>query len=519
MKKTIIIFLLLSVAGRYLHAIDLESLFIHSKKIGYYAYQLNNLNTYPPLCPNGCKLTEKDVENFFNKNKDKYKLVQIWTLRGYVDRFSYIVIKEEEEYKSSGIADKSIIFQNAKTPSEWIALRRQYSDFRIRNGLSEEEIVKSLRNANYPLRDFMDIFTEYKDDKDFQKGALNVTSNKKELVEYIDVFGDKQTAKTFTLNNGLLRMEVKEFIEIFNDKESVKSFVLAQSNLYGLGVREFIEIFNDKESIKQFVLKKSTLFGLSFREFLDIFNDKNALENWIFTYLPKSKTTEICESLGNQVVEKYFNKFEVLPEDELIEYLQCTNNFTKATAMTCFRLADLSKSEPTSNWFIRLISPVSGVFILEGHINCKLNGISYANKIIPFIKDNQSVMKIEKAITTAYNDVDKYRKQIEEIRENYRRSEREYKREMCAKCEIDLENENNKLLPESRHYDDFFDELFFSYDNPGIWYMKNGESYKFYQNSNGKWNVSTGWGTSENFDKYIDMLSHFIKECQEKYCR
>ena len=102
--------------------------------------------------------------------------------------------------------------------------------------------------------------------------------------------------------------------------------------------------------------------------------------------------------------------------------------------------------------------------------------------------------------------------------EERRRQYQEYQRAKCVQCEIDRENKKNKL-PESKHFDSFLDEVLFSYDKPGIFYMKNGDKYEFYQTSDFSWKVSTGWFSSKTFKTFKEMFLFFEKDCEEKYCK
>ena len=89
---------------------------------------------------------------------------------------------------------------------------------------------------------------------------------------------------------------------------------------------------------------------------------------------------------------------------------------------------------------------------------------------------------------------------------------------MCASCEIDYENSRNKL-PESKYYDNFLDNLLFSYNNPGVMYMKNGDKYEFYQTDDNRWKVDTGLFLSEKFDTFNKMLIYFVGECEKRFCK
>jgi hypothetical protein len=95
----------------------------------------------------------------------------------------------------------------------------------------------------------------------------------------------------------------------------------------------------------------------------------------------------------------------------------------------------------------------------------------------------------------------------------------EYQQKQCDNCIIDSENKKNKL-PESRYYDNIIDNILFSYNDPGVIYMKNGDKYEFHQTSDGKkWKVSTGIFSSEKFDTFGKMLDYFLEKCKEINCK
>jgi hypothetical protein len=100
----------------------------------------------------------------------------------------------------------------------------------------------------------------------------------------------------------------------------------------------------------------------------------------------------------------------------------------------------------------------------------------------------------------------------------YKGEQQAYREKQCAKCEIDFENSKNKM-PKNQHYDNLMSEILFSYDKPGVWYMKNGDKYEFYQSSDAKkWKVSTGIFSSKSFDTFKKMLEYFLNDCKERYC-
>ena len=87
----------------------------------------------------------------------------------------------------------------------------------------------------------------------------------------------------------------------------------------------------------------------------------------------------------------------------------------------------------------------------------------------------------------------------------------------CLNCQINFEDERNRL-PEKIRYDDIITDILFSSDRPGRVYMKNGESFDFWQYSDGTWYIDTGLFSSKKFDTFGEMLRYFLNECEKKYC-
>ena len=503
-------FLLLLNHIETLHAQSFQDLIPKAQKVSYYAYMLDGLNSYSMLCPKGCRMKENEVRRFFNKNKDAYKLIEIKNTGGYANTVYFINLKEQEEYTSSGLADKSKIFHEAKTLQEWINVRKKHSDFRIRN-TPYNEIIGAIKKENMPVHDFWLIFPEYSEDDSFKESMLTTSTNSNDILYYLNIYNDKSGAKSFVLKNNLLGMSIPEFIKIFEDKESAKVYAL-QNNLAGLSIPEFIKIFEDKESAQKYALQHN-LAGLSIKEYTSTFNDRAGLKDWLFRNKPNEIMFDICNYLGKDIASSYLDQFKTIDINELITYIQYTKDNTKPTNIICERIKDLSDAKPTGLWIQRVISPISHVFTLEGYIEHISNGIFYANKALPYISDTQSKTKIEKEISNAEKEISKYSTYIQNIREEYRRSMAIYNARMCLKCEI---NDEKTKLAYNEEADGFIEK--YTRQHPGEIVMKNGDEYTFYEDSEGNWYIY-GLFKDETFKSFKSLLNHFIKVCEDTYCK
>ncbi|MDR1545060.1 MAG: ankyrin repeat domain-containing protein [Prevotellaceae bacterium] len=100
------------------------------------------------------------------------------------------------------------------------------------------------------------------------------------------------------------------------------------------------------------------------------------------------------------------------------------------------------------------------------------------------------------------------------------RVQKEYQAKMCKDCELDEENKKNKF-PESEHYDNLLHEILFGKDKPGVMFMKNGEKYEFWQDSDFKWEIVDGviFKDVTKFDTFVQLVEELKKRCQEKFCK
>jgi hypothetical protein len=464
MKKIFLVFIIYAIAIGANAQKKLEEIIPKAKMIAPYTYELSDIiKKYPK-----CKLQQKDLDKFFSKHKDTYQLVdKWWWWSGSFDKIQFINLKEQkayqEEYKSSGREEKATIFRNAQTPEQWINTRKQYPEFRITT--PNIDIVRALRKDGMTIPDFWEIFPEYKDDVSFKDAVLHAVYNRNGIMEYLNLYNDINSAKSYVLQKNQLIITMQDFIDIFEDRQSLENWVLAH-----------------------------------FR-FLDL----------------RTATREICESLGAQAVEKYFDKYAAddrypfifLDNKELVAYIQCTQNYTKATELICKRLADITQAEAKGTWFDQMFSPVAPVFYYAGYIEHKYAGIGHANWAIQHIQDETCREKIRSAITKAYNDIERYEYMIDETRAKYAG----YKQTMCDNCIIDADKTTIA-------YNETKEWLIGTYteNHPGEIVMKNGIKYTFYLDSYGKWWIP-GWFSARTFENPKEMLKYFLEECQKAYCR
>jgi len=506
---SLLFFLFLLNPIESVYAQSFQELVPKASKVSYYTYQLDGLNSYSKLCPNGCGIKENEVRRFFNNNKDKYQLIEVHSTRGYVNRVYFINLKEQSEYISSGLADKSQVFHEAKTLLEWINVRKEHPDFRIRS-TSYDNIIGELKKENMSVQDFWKIFPEYSEDNSFKESLLKTSANRNDILYYLSIYNDKTGAKDFVLKNNLLAMNIHEFIQIFEDKESAKRYAL-QHELAGLDIKEFISVFDDKESAKRYALLNN-LAELSMKEFISVFNDKESLKDWVFNNKPEGAIQDVCGIFGEVIAGYYLEQLNIIEINDLITYIQCAKNHEKATDIICKRLIDLSGAKPTGLWIQRMISPVSGVFTLQGYIEHKTKGIEYANKALPFINNSQCVSKIEKEISKTEFEINNYYSQIENAREEYKRNFSQYMEKMCLQCSFD----EDKL---KHAYNETIDGPLYKYtkQHPGKLEMRNGDDYYFYLDENGGWYI-TGIVYPTFFDSLEKLISHFLEDCRKRYC-
>jgi hypothetical protein len=152
-----------------------------------------------------------------------------------------------------------------------------------------------------------------------------------------------------------------------------------------------------------------------------------------------------------------------------------------------------------------------------------LDRIMAKNNAPVFAETREELMRMYDEFVRKHNETSdlaqRHNAEVAKDYAKYKGEQQAYNAKQCAKCEIDFENSKNKM-PESQHYDYMLSEILFSYDKPGVWYMKNGDKYEFYQSSDGKkWKVSTGIFSSESFDTFKKMLEYFLNDCKERYCK
>jgi hypothetical protein len=152
-----------------------------------------------------------------------------------------------------------------------------------------------------------------------------------------------------------------------------------------------------------------------------------------------------------------------------------------------------------------------------------LDRIIATNNVPVFAETKEKLMQMYDEFVRKHNEMSdlaqRHNAEVAKDYAKYKGEQQAYEAKQCAKCEIDFENSNNKM-PESQHYDYMMSEILFSYDKPGVWYMKNGDKYEFYQSSDGKkWEVSTGIFSSKSFDTFKKMLEYFLNNCKERYCK
>ncbi|MDR1583128.1 MAG: hypothetical protein LBS55_07730 [Prevotellaceae bacterium] len=152
-----------------------------------------------------------------------------------------------------------------------------------------------------------------------------------------------------------------------------------------------------------------------------------------------------------------------------------------------------------------------------------LDRIMVKNNAPVFAETKEKLMQMYDEFVRKHNETSdlaqRHNAEVAKDYAKYKGEQQAYNAKQCAKCEIDFENSKNKM-PASQHYDYTLSEILFSYDKPGVWYMKNGDKYEFYQSSDGKkWKVSTGIFSSESFDTFKKMLEYFLNDCKERYCK
>ena len=146
-------------------------------------------------------------------------------------------------------------------------------------------------------------------------------------------------------------------------------------------------------------------------------------------------------------------------------------------------------------------------------------GIGYCDRLV----EKNAFNKKDYFISLKANLVKKYQL----IEERYRRdliAWREQKKidhnvmmqRMCDECEIVWERTD---LPRDISYGDEVIDFFFSRQEPGTIYMKNGEEYSFWTTDDGKLEISSGFLSKKKFDHPVDMLIAFLEKCKETYCR
>jgi hypothetical protein len=232
-------------------------------------------------------------------------------------------------------------------------------------------------------------------------------------------------------------------------------------------------------------------------------------------HLRKKSIEEIYEALGKDVTERYVDKliekFHVLNSEEMPSYLKCTHNDEKAANMICYILQTLDGAKVTLKW---LLNPnLYEVFVYEGYVDWRNDGIKYAEIILPYISNATQKSRIENAIHHAVEDIRNYRQKIAALMEIYEQKEQAYQAKMCEQCEVDP---NKTELP----YNETLEGLIGKYtqNNPGKIVMKNSSEYEFYLDSSGKWYIP-GFLSNHTFKNTQEMLKYFLGECQKIHCK
>ena len=131
--------------------------------------------------------------------------------------------------------------------------------------------------------------------------------------------------------------------------------------------------------------------------------------------------------------------------------------------------------------------------------------------------DQELRLRLDRLIDVYNRDIVDWNRIQEQNRLIAERNRAEQQATDCLNCQINFEDERNRL-PEKIRYDDIIKNVLFSSDRPGRVYMKNGESFDFWQYDDGTWYISTGLFSNKRFDTFGEMLRYFLNECEKKYC-
>ena len=293
--------------------------------------------------------------------------------------------------------------------------------------------------------------------------------------------------------------DIKLFIRKFNDK-----FSLVQNKLYAIYINEYPPVETSRNFFMSLNPTKENVQSIAQSIFTrkEFYNPANSFVMRHSDFDPDDKIRlareimdiyTMCEGL-NQVIPKSYVSY---PEGLLTALLY---EITEKASINI----DEKKASYQDNILKRGFE-ISEKLSQNNSFHC-----------YDFFRESGTIIRSRHAVLVATWEKD--RKTYNDHIAAYQAERAEYWAGMCAGCEIDFENSDNKM-PESRHYDFFLDEMLFSYDDPGVYYMKNGEKYEFYQNPDFTWGVSVGWFSSKKFEKFSDMLKYFIEECVNYNCR
>ena len=292
--------------------------------------------------------------------------------------------------------------------------------------------------------------------------------------------------------------DIKLFIRKFNDK-----FSLIQSKLYAIYKDEFKVVEANRNYFISLNPNRTNVQNVSriifankeFRESASRFISRHSAYDPDDTVKDAREITEIytvCEALWQHIPESY------------VSY---PNEFMKLIYES-LNVPAIFISDGEAHYHENILQ--------EGHKICRKMWINKTFQLEDFFLEASVILEANhaKLLVIWEKDVKAYNAHIAAQKTAYA----QHQAQMCAGCQIDFENSDNKM-PESQHYDSFLAEMLFGYDDPGVFYMNNGDKYEFYQKQDFKWTINTGWFSSEEFEKYSDMLRYFIKECIQRYCK
>jgi hypothetical protein len=326
-----------------------------------------------------------------------------------------------------------------------MAVRKQYPDFKIRETGYALFIPSRLRKAGISYSDFLEVFPEYKNDASFKSNALfNTSIGKDALKEYVNLFNDKSTETKLYVLDGMTH----------------------KGRSFGwLKMQDFIDIFGDREILKNWVLTK-----LVTRRLLS--------ESAFIKDEPRVK--EICDLFGIKTVEDWCNNIKadgrILGKQTFVDYIQCTQNYTKATDMICERLASRRR----------------GFLIgLDIQRTYKYEGIDYAYYLIPYIQGDAEKKRIENAIEIAHKEIRKYDEEIRAMQNKQVKRRQEF----CDQCIV-----RSVKLPDNK--------------NDGKVEMENLQTYPILLEKDGKWRTVY----NQKFNSIEEVVNYYVNLCKSNYC-